>query len=111
MRDHVHAIVFPREDTTISDFMKRFKLGTFQRLRAAGLRSKPFWQSRFYDHALRTRGEFDEALDYMHMNPVHNGLVEDPLAWGWSSAKWLAEGTGPIKIDCVRLPFDAKTRI
>ncbi len=108
MRDHVHAIVFPREDTTISDVMKRFKLGIFQRLRAAGLRSKPFWQSRFHDHALRTRGEFDEALDYMHMNPVRKGFVGNLLAWKWSSARWLAERTGAIEIDCVRLPFDAK---
>ena len=111
MRDHVHAIVFPREDTTISDVMKRFKLGTLQRLRAAGPQSKPFWQSRFHDHALRTRGEFDEALAYMHMNPVRNGFVEDALAWKWSSARWLAESTGPIRIDCVRLPFDPRARI
>ncbi len=80
MRDPVHAIVLPHEETTISNVMKRFKLTAFQRLRAAGFRSKPFWQSRFYDHALRTRGEFDEALDYMHMNPVRKGFVQDPLA-------------------------------
>ena len=43
MRDHVHAIVLPHEETTISDVMKRFKLATFQRLRAARFRSKPFW--------------------------------------------------------------------
>ena len=32
-----------------------------------------------------TRGEFDEALDYMHMNPVRRGLVENPLTWKWSN--------------------------
>ena len=111
LRDHVHAIVLPHEETTISDVMKRFKLATFQRLRAARFRSKPFWQSRFYDHALRTRSAFDEALDYMHMNPVRKGFVENPLAWKWSSARWLAESTGAIEIDCLRLPFDAKERI
>ena len=81
MRDHLHAIMFPHEETTISEIMKSFKLAAFQRLRAAGFRGKPFWQSRFYDHALRTRAEFDEALDYMHMTPVRKGLVGDPLAW------------------------------
>ena len=111
MRDHVHAIVFPDEETTISEVRKRFKLAAFQRLRAAGFRGKPFWQSRFYDHTPRTRGEFGEALDYMHMNPVRKGFVEDPLAWKWSSARWLAQGSGPIKIDSVRLPFDVKARI
>jgi putative transposase len=43
-------------------------------------------KGRFYDRALRTRREFDEALDYMHMNPVRKGLAAHPAAWPWSSA-------------------------
>ena len=47
----------------------------------------------------------------MRMTPVRKGLVEDPLGWKWSSVRWLAETAGPIKIDHVRLPLDAKARI
>ena len=32
MRDHVHAIVFPREDTTISDVMQGFTSSNIGRL-------------------------------------------------------------------------------
>jgi len=111
MPDHIHAIIFPDEETTISEVMRRFKLSTFQQLRHAGHRSSPFWQSRFYDHALRTRREFDDALEYMHWNPVRRGLVADPAAWPWSSARWLAEETGPIRMDVPRLRFDAQARV
>ena len=45
------------------------------------------------------------------MNPVGRGLVEDPLAWRWSSARWFTERTGPVKLDQIRMPSEAKARI
>ena len=111
MPDHAHAIIFPREATTISEVMRRFKLGTYQRLRHARHRNRPFWQSRFYDHILRTRGDFDNALEYMHANPVRKGLVEEAADWQWSSARWYADETRPIPMDMVRLPFETHARI
>ena len=63
------------------------------------------------DHVLRTRGEFDEALEYIHMNPVVKGLVQDSFAWPWSSARWFVERQGPVEIDQVRLPSGRKSRI
>ena len=111
MPDHVHAIVFPQQGTTISEVLRRFKLATFQRLRLSGLRVTGFWQSCFYDHALRTRKEFDDALEYMHNNPARRGLVEEPAAWPWSSARWFVDETGPVPVDVMRLPFDSRARI
>ena len=35
MPDHVHALIFPEETTTISNVMKSFKLGTFQESRGS----------------------------------------------------------------------------
>jgi hypothetical protein len=69
------------------------------------------WQSRFYDHILGTRHEFDTALAYIHQNPVRGGLVEDALDWEWSSAAWYTKRTGPIEMDDVRLPLNAWDRI
>lgn len=45
------------------------------------------------------------------MNPVRRGLVEDPLAWRWSSARWFADRTGPAELDQIRLPSEAEARI
>ena len=111
MPDHLHAVIFPHEETTISEAMRRFKLAVYQTLKARGSRAKPFGQSRFYDHAVRTRGEFDDTLEYMHMNPVRRGLVEDPLAWRWSSARWFPDRTGPAELDQIRMPSEAEARI
>ena len=44
--------------------------------------AEPIRQSRFYDHILHTRLEFDQALEYIHENPAVKGLVD----WKWSSA-------------------------
>ncbi len=109
MPDHLHAILFVREGTTISDVMMRFKIPASRRIRP--LRGHGFWQRRFYDRALRTRGEYDEAFDYIHHNPVHRGLVQDPLDWRWSSARWVTQRIGLIEVDEVRLPLNTSARI
>ncbi len=111
MPDHVHAIIMPHEQTTISEVLRSFKVRSHPRLRRSRRRRGPFWQSRFYDHVLRTRGEFDEALEYIHMNPVVKGLVQDSFAWPWSSARWFVERQGPVEIDQMRLPSGPKSRI
>jgi len=104
MPDHVHAILFPQEETTISGVMMRFKVAASRRIRP--IRGRAFWQARFYDRVLRNRQEYDEADDYIHRNPVRRGWVEDPLQWKWSSARWCAERIGPIATDEVRLPLN-----
>ena len=105
MPDHVHAILFPQEETTISDVMMRFKVAATRRIRP--IRGRAFWQARFYDRVLRNRREYDETLDYMHMNPVRRELVTDPVDWKWSSARWFDEQVGPLAMDEVRLPLNA----
>jgi putative transposase len=109
MPDHVHAILFPQEQTTISDVMMRFKVASSRRIRP--LRGRAFWQARFYDRVLRSRGEYDETYEYIHSNPVRAGLVQDPLWWEWSSARWFAGRAGPIAMDDIRLPFDPQNWI
>jgi REP-associated tyrosine transposase len=30
-------------------------------------------------------------MDYIHMNPVRRGLVDEASRWRWSSCRWHAE--------------------
>ncbi len=75
-------------------------------------------QGRFFDRALRTVKEYNETVEYIHLNPVTAGLVERAQDWRWSSVHDYAgsvrapSGTGsPIAVDRILLPSDERTRI
>ena len=76
------------------------------------------WQARFFDRALRTVKEYNEKVEYIHMNPVRPGLVSRPQDWRWSSFNEYAGTTSDeqkqrcgLVIDRVRMPSDPRTRI
>ncbi|HEV2424199.1 MAG TPA: hypothetical protein VGZ29_05170, partial [Terriglobia bacterium] len=76
------------------------------------------WQGRFFDRALRTVKEYNETVEYIHVNPVRRGLVQRAEDWDWSSANQHG-GRSPeeqerrcgLAIDRVRLPADERVRI
>ena len=111
MPDHWHAILLPKDGTSISDILMRIKIAAYRRISKARQCAQPIWQSRFYDHILRVRAEFDQTLAYTHENPAVNGLLERSVDWKWSSAAWYVNRSGPIEIDDVRLPLNAFDRI
>lgn len=43
------------------------------------------WQPRYWEHRIRDEDELRAYRDYIHINPVKHGLVEQPTAWPWSS--------------------------
>jgi hypothetical protein len=63
MHDHWHAIVLSEESSSISDTLMRVKISAHLQISKARDSREGIWQSRFYDHVLRTRREFDETLD------------------------------------------------
>jgi len=76
------------------------------------------WQDRFFDHALRTVKEYNERVEYIHLNPVRRGLVGQATDRKWSSVHEYAGVSGEdqerrcgLRMDRVRLPADENTRI
>jgi len=62
-----------------------------------------FWQrGGGYDRNIVSDDELLEKVGYIHANPVRRGLVDRPVDWMWSSARWY-EGVrdGPVKIDAI----------
>jgi len=43
------------------------------------------WQPRFFDRALRTVKEYNEKVEYIHLDRVRAGLVSRPEDGRWSS--------------------------
>jgi len=61
---------------------------------------RAFWQARFYDFNVYSRGKVIEKLNYMHANPVVRGLVKHPKDWPWSSWSFYEKNEpGLIRID------------
>ena len=76
------------------------------------------WQPRFFDRALRTVKEYNEKVEYVHLNPVRAGLVSRPEDWRWSSYNEYAGMSADeqkkhcgLIVDRVRMPSDARARI
>ena len=82
MPDHVHLLLNVPEPETVSNILRLYKMGlSFQ----TGI--TPLWQKRF---DARISGNVFGAREYVHLNPVREGLCTDPKRYPWSSAsgKW-----------------------
>lgn len=86
MPNHVHALVEPLPDVSLSDVMHSWKSYTAHQANALLDRRGRFWQPEYYDRFVRTRAHFEFAQDYIALNPVRAGLCGQPEEWSWSSA-------------------------
>jgi len=103
MPDHVHATVWFPQPGQLSSFMqnwksrssrqlKRFVRGHFREYAKSLDPKQPFWLQKYYPLNLYTEKKAREKLDYMHLNPVRAGLVEQACDWQWSSARYYEQG-------------------
>src|SRR5690348_14126571 len=116
MPEHVHLLVSEPMQGTPSTVLQKLKLRVARRLRRrrgpanAGQMRLPFaekeeplrafWQARFYDFNVYSKGKKSEKLNYIHANPVIRGLVKHPRDWRWSSwGIYYGGGTGLVRID------------
>jgi len=86
MPNHIHAVVVPRSDHSLSRYFAALHRRYARRTNARFEWRGHLWQERFYSvvmdepHAL-------VAMRYVEHNPVRAGLAKSPDAWPWSSAK------------------------
>ena len=86
MPDHFHALVTLAPGVTIERAMQYIKGGfSYRAKKEFGLTCK-MWQPAYHDHRVRTRAEFDNAVEYIHENPVVAGLCERAEDFSFSSA-------------------------
>ena len=116
--DHWHAIIYPPYPLTISTVFKAVKVSSMIGINLRRREGGELWQDRFFDRALRTVKEYNEKVEYIHLNPVRRGLARDTRDWKWSSVHEYAGVSGEeqerrcgLRIDRVRLPGDENTRI
>ncbi|MFI5176417.1 MAG: REP-associated tyrosine transposase [Terriglobia bacterium] len=111
MPDHWHALIWPQFPLTISRVLKEIKEVSTDLLNQQRRVEGNIWQPRFWDRFVRNKKEFNERLEYMHLNPVRKGWVVRPQDWRWSSHNNfsldpLIVGACPIQVDYIHLSDD-----
>jgi putative transposase len=116
--DHRHCICAPVYPVTISLAMKSVKQSSMSAVNQRRGADGELWQPRFFDRALRTVKEYNEKVEYIHLNPVRAGLVSRPEDWRWSSYNEYAGMSADVQnercgliVDRVRMPSDPRARI
>ena len=109
MPTHCHLLFEPEATDTMSAVMREIKLRSAKRILAGRAQTGSFWQARSFDRVLRNRKEWSKALEYIHWNPVKDGLVREPGDWPWSSwSGYVAGRQPPIPVDRIELPVDER---
>jgi len=124
MTNHIHLIVGRKGEEKIEEIIRDFKkytsvhicrliqnnpmesrkswmLGIF---REAAFNSKKhqkfkFWQNEYHPVELSTNYIMDQNLDYVHENPVKEGIVSRPEDYLYSSARDYAGSGGVLEIE------------
>jgi REP element-mobilizing transposase RayT len=107
MPSHLHLLIAPKGEDTVSDLMRELKLTCAKRIGKTSTKRGRLWQARFFDRIIRHPKEWRETIEYIHANPVKDDLVEKPGRWPWSS--WRAYRRGkrpPIPVDLVEMPLN-----
>jgi len=110
MPEHVHLLISEPERGKLSLVIQMLKQITSRKLKpAAGPPAdiagsvgqlERFWQVRYYDFPVWTKGKRIEKLRYIHRNPVRRGLAERPEDWKWSSfAHYSIGAEGVVEIE------------
>jgi REP element-mobilizing transposase RayT len=87
MPNHVHAVLQPQPDWTLSKILKSWKGFTSREANRLLKRTgKSFWQVESYDHIVRDEEDLRRCCHYTTMNPVNARLCRQPEEWEWSSA-------------------------
>ena len=92
--DHWHAIIYPPYPLTISTVFRAVKVSSMIGINVRRRERGELWQDRFFDRAPRTVKEYNETVEYIHLNPVRRGLVGDTRDWKWSSVHEYAGVSG-----------------
>jgi REP element-mobilizing transposase RayT len=86
MPDHLHLLLAPQGNVTLVDTMKHVKSFSARRINERVGERGSIWQQSYYDRVIRNETQLYAAIEYIHRNPVEDGLVHRPEDYVFSSA-------------------------
>ena len=100
MAHHIHLLVTPKSDETMSSLMRNVKrrsakiliphLNEFEKKQISmqkGLNRHSFWKEGFRGLPIVTTPIFSQKLHYIHSNPLRANIEQSPEKYFWSSFK------------------------
>ena len=84
--DHLHLLANTPDSVNFIDFIRYFKQMSAFRLRHPRRAACRLWQTRFYDHALRSDEDVVTVARYIFDNPVRAGIVADAADYPYSGS-------------------------
>ncbi|WP_347332518.1 REP-associated tyrosine transposase [Marinimicrobium locisalis] len=89
--EHIHAVwTLPHLDTDYPGRWREIKKQFSKMVRALeGPDQVPdagaLWQRRYWEHTIRSEGDYRAHIDYAHFNPVKHGWVDRVVDWPYST--------------------------
>ena len=94
MSNHVHLLVTPEEDNSLSRSMQYIGRHYVRYFNQAYRRTGTLFEGRFKSCIVQQSTYFLVCLRYIELNPVRAGMVADPADYRWSS--YCAHGIGRV---------------
>ena len=98
MPDHMHLVFALTPAYNLAKVIGGLK--TYTALRANRLLGGrgAFWQDGYHDHRIRSDADWRARMEYMLLNPVRAGLVEEAEAYPWCQCGpwWPTKESGPV---------------
>ena len=99
--DHLHMIIYPKNEKDYPNIIKSIKTyfskninQTFD-MSQSKIKKKELgiWQRRYYEHTIRDEKELEKYRNYIHYNPVKHHLIRSANEWEYSSfSKFVSRG-------------------
>ena len=90
MPNHVHVVVETFDGTPLARMLQNWQGYSARRVNALLGREAALWHREYYDRYIRDARHLENAVLYVHSNPVKAGLVESPAEWRYGSARRVA---------------------
>jgi REP element-mobilizing transposase RayT len=91
MPNHVHMLVTPDPEWSLSTIMKDLKSFTSHEANRILGQTGQFWMEDYFDRYVRDAKHFDNAIVYIENNPVKARLCKKSEDWQFSSAWFRAQ--------------------
>ncbi len=92
MTNHVHLLVTPQDREGVSRMMQYLGRRYVPYVNHEYGRTGTLWEGRFKSSLIQARSYLLACYRYIELNPVRDGMVEEPVDYTWSSYRGNAIG-------------------